>query len=77
MWKRSGRVVLVIVVEVAGVDSVIGDTRRRLVEIDDAVRALPCDAFALKHELLSEADTLRAIIAEQSTPTKNGHSQDG
>lgn len=51
-------------------DSVVGDARRRLVEIDDAVRALPDDAFAAKYELLSEADTLRAIVAEQSTPTE-------
>ncbi len=38
--------------------------RQRLVEIDDEVRGLPADAFASKHELLTEADQLRALLGE-------------
>ena len=33
-------------------------------ELNDQIRALPADAFASKHELLSEVDVLRALLAE-------------
>lgn len=38
--------------------------RRRLVEIDAELRALPNDAFARKHELRSEADAIRRELAD-------------
>lgn len=38
--------------------------RRRLAEIDAELRALPDDAFALKHELRSEADAIRKELAD-------------
>lgn len=48
------------------------ELRRELVEIDDAVRALPSDDFAGIHALRSKADKLREHLAqivetEQST----------
>ena len=36
--------------------------RRRLVEIDDALRALPSDAFAERHVLNTEQDALRSEL---------------
>ncbi len=45
--------------------------RARLVEIDDAVRALPDDAFADKHALRAEHDLrrtqLRTMLADELT----------
>ena len=38
--------------------------RRRLVKLDDDLRALPEDAFAAKHELLSEVDALRGVLRQ-------------
>lgn len=38
--------------------------RLRLVEIDDELRSLAPDAFAEKHELLTEGDRHRKMIAE-------------
>ncbi len=41
------------------------EIRRRLVEIDDEVRALATDEFARRHELLTESDRCRtALLAE-------------
>ena len=39
--------------------------RARLVEIDDALQRLPSDAFAEKHNLLTEADGHRASLASE------------
>ena len=38
------------------------EIRRRLVEIDDELRALPDDAFAAKHPLRTEQDACRAEL---------------
>ena len=38
--------------------------RRRLVEIDDEIRGLPADAFARKHQLSTEADRHRGLLAK-------------
>ncbi len=40
------------------------ELRRRLVEIDDEIRALPTDAFAARYELDKERDLLRTQLAE-------------
>ncbi len=38
------------------------EIRKRLVEIDDEVRALDADEFARRHELLTESDRCRAAL---------------
>lgn len=41
------------------------ELRKRLVELDDEISDLPADEFALRHELLTEADVCRrALLAE-------------
>jgi hypothetical protein len=41
------------------------DLRKRLVDIDDEIRGLSDDAFARRHELLTESDACRnALFAE-------------
>lgn len=40
------------------------EIRKRLVEIDDELRTLPADEFALKHSLNVEADALRDQLTE-------------
>lgn len=41
------------------------ELRKRLVEIGDEISGLPADEFALRHELLTEADDCRrALLAE-------------
>ena len=42
--------------------------RARLVELDDELRGLPSDAFARKHELLTEGDRHRKRLAELLQP---------
>jgi len=44
------------------------DLRRRLVEIDDELRELPSDAFARKHELNTEGDNNRKLLADALAP---------
>jgi hypothetical protein len=41
----------------------VGDITAKLAAVDEAIRALPDDAFAEKHELLKQQDALRAEAA--------------
>ncbi len=52
------------------------ELRRRLVQIDDEIRALASDAFAEKHELNTEADELRSELAAQLGPAMDAASAD-
>ncbi len=52
------------------------DVARRLAEVQDALLALPEDAFAERYELLKQRDALRERAAEFATSLDDGRSDE-
>ncbi len=51
------------------------ELRQRIVEIDDELQGLAPDAFGRKHELASEADSCRKLLAKIVEPDLNAASK--
>lgn len=58
------------------VPNTAGQMRRRIVEISDELRALPCTAFKEKHRLNVEADHWRSRVAEILSDDLDGASSE-